>query len=125
MPIYRELPSASSGYVYMLTSLSSPEHVVYIGETSDLKSCLRDHNTGYGAKETSNTCLHPWGLYAFIVGFEANSMQSCQKELVERWRAAVTKNMHVNTVYTIGKLLAEEYGKSGVALTTVKCGQIM
>jgi len=51
LPMYCDLPSAACGYVYMLVSLSCAGHY-YVGETMNLKCCLRQHNAGYGVDET-------------------------------------------------------------------------
>jgi predicted GIY-YIG superfamily endonuclease len=72
LPLYRELPTAVCGYVYMLASVSCAGKF-YIGETNDLKRCLRQHNTGYGSEQTRDTALHPWGIFAFVVGFESSN----------------------------------------------------
>ena len=66
--LYRDLPITKSGYVYMLVSIASPNRY-HIGETDDLRICLRSHNTSYRSKETRDTTLHPWGVFAFVVGF--------------------------------------------------------
>jgi predicted GIY-YIG superfamily endonuclease len=126
-PLYRELPSSASGYVYMLASQAIADSV-YIGETDDLRSCLRLHNSGYGAEETRNTALHPWGVYAFLIGFSTDmtdSEASQRRQFVDRWRAAVSLGLNVDDVYNIGVQLAEEWMWTAAesVLTAVKCGQ--
>jgi hypothetical protein len=68
-PLYREIPTASCGYVYLLASIPKPRKC-YVEGTDSLKIVLRRHNTGNGAEETKSTNLHPWGVYAFVCGFE-------------------------------------------------------
>ena len=67
--LYRELPTALCGYVYLLASIPNSMKC-YVGETENLKKTLREHNTGYGPEETRPTNLHPWGVFGFICGFE-------------------------------------------------------
>jgi predicted GIY-YIG superfamily endonuclease len=125
LPVYRELPTAACGYVYMLVSLSAEGHY-YVGETGDLKRCLRNHNTGYGAEETRNTLLHPWGVYAFVVGFDqetAELAKECRQQFSERWRGFYCRKSTPDQVYDFGKQLADKWIADGSKLVIVKCGQ--
>ena len=64
-----ELPDCHTGFVYFLISLKDINKS-YIGQTFDLRSRLRAHNSGNG---TSFTDLNrPWALYAYIIGFDNN-----------------------------------------------------
>ena len=68
-PIDVELPTDTTGYCYVLSSLKHPD-VTYIGETSNLGQRLDQHNSGSGALQTSSPHLRPWVLLCFVVGFE-------------------------------------------------------
>jgi predicted GIY-YIG superfamily endonuclease len=123
LPIYRELPSSSCGYVYMIASTSKPGKF-FIGETDDLKRCLRNHNTGYGSVETMDTSCHPWGVFAFIVGFESDRADACtvRREFVDEWYA--DRSGGLEAAYQFGVRLADEWMLRGFKLTVVKCGQV-
>ena len=136
LPLYRELPTTKSGYVYMLVSIARPNRY-YIGETDDLRTCLCSHNTGYGTKETRDTTLHPWGVFAFVVGFECSRCELSQeyprysaselclvrKEFVEAWTCCDSRN-GLEQVYEAGKQIANQWLVRGFSLTVVKCGEL-
>ena len=110
----------------MLVSLSSVGRM-YIGETTDLKQCLRKHNTGHGVQETRNTALHPWGVYAFVYNFEENTEdagRASRQYFVDRWRGGLGPGQSPDDVYAFCVALADEWLiESAVKLTVVKCGQ--
>jgi predicted GIY-YIG superfamily endonuclease len=126
LPMYRELPSASCGCAYMLVSMARASRV-YIGETRDLKVSLRRHNTGYGAPETMNTGLQPWGVYAFVYNFEENTDdegRESRKDFAQQWSYGVTWERTADQVYEFGLMIADEWLKErGSSLVVVKCGQ--
>ena len=64
-----ELPECHTGYVYFLISLSGGRKS-YIGQTFDIKTRLRQHNSGHGTSFTDEN--RPWALYAYIIGFDNN-----------------------------------------------------
>jgi hypothetical protein len=131
LPMYRELPSTACGYAYMLTSMScvAPS---YIGECLDLHAELRKHNTGYGAQETRNTALHPWGVYAFVFGFNQNSDDNglqARIDFVFEWRVRITDNTQPDEVFRVCSDVTNDWanGTSRLGcrgqLTAVKCGE--
>jgi hypothetical protein len=130
LPMYRELPSSACGYAYMLTSLScvAPS---YIGECVDLRSEIRLHNTGYGADLTRNSVLHPWGVYAFVYGFNLSddNGQAARTSFADTWRFRSTGVCNPDEVFVTCSVIANEWanGKSNAGfvhlLTVVKCGQ--
>ena len=69
LPIYRELPAAECGYMYLMVSVECLS-VFHVGHTNNIKKALRNVNTGYGDVETRDTNFHPWGVFAFVSGFE-------------------------------------------------------
>ena len=127
LPMYRELPAAAHGLVYMLASLSTPNRH-YIGQTMDLKKALREHNTGYGAESTRNTRLHPWGVYAFVHGFDhkvdsAHRAKELRVAFAFEWNDSVRLDMPIDRVYECGAKLADYWKQSGYdEMTVVKCG---
>jgi hypothetical protein len=128
LPIYRELPSGACGYVYMLISISCMNRF-YIGETTDLKSSLRKHNTGYGEGETRNTFLQPWGVYAFICGFpdvSSDEGQEMRKQFVQVWRDGMDRQMTADDGFAVGVRKADEFmTRHRCELVAVKCGQCL
>jgi len=69
LPLYRQLPTTTCGYVYLIVSVPTPS-LCFIDEATDIRQSLRKHNTGYGNDKTRPTALHPWCVYAFVCGFE-------------------------------------------------------
>ena len=78
-PLYRELPTATCGYIYQLISIPHPEKC-YVGDCDDLKQCLRRHNTGHGTDETRPTVYHPWAVYSFVCGFDVEDVALGRQE---------------------------------------------
>ena len=70
--IYRprdiQVPNNDTGYVYILVSLKTLDHV-YIGSCANLVKRFKQHNSGYGAKQTAEPSLRPWAILAHIHGF--------------------------------------------------------
>jgi hypothetical protein len=126
LPMYRELPTVSCGYVYMLVSIPCAGRF-YLGEASNLKRSLRRHNTGYGTEETQNTVLHPWGVFVFVYGFyrdRAEDASEDRKVFLQEWRNTVSEQTSVHQAYDVGLRLANEWlVRTGCKLTVVKCGQ--
>ena len=77
------LPICRTGYVYML--LSTKDHSKnYIGQTLALGERLNQHNSGYGAKYTTDVRYRPWFLFAFVCGFD--SKKSLMMNFESRWQ---------------------------------------
>ena len=66
------IPTNNSGYSYMLISLRDRD-TVYIGATRNLYRRLREHNAGVRAEGTRPEYLRPWGLLAYVTGFEEDT----------------------------------------------------
>ena len=127
LPIYHELPSASCGFVCLIVSMVCPDRF-HVFHASDLKVELRNINTGYGEQETRNTEFHPWGVYAFVCGFE--SVLDIQLGVANRadfsvdWCNASRMANNVESAYERGKVLADQWVQRGHKLTIVKCGRM-
>jgi predicted GIY-YIG superfamily endonuclease len=66
------LPEAGTGCCYLLVSTKN-FHVTYIGQTMRaLATRLREHNEGQGSAQTKPQTLRPWGLLAFVAGFDCD-----------------------------------------------------
>jgi predicted GIY-YIG superfamily endonuclease len=125
LPMYRELPAAACGYVYLIASLSTAKRH-FIGHTMELKKALREHNTGYGSEQTRNTHLHPWGVYAFVIGFDIENRETAKDlraEFASDWRYKVEPHDALDSVFEAGKVLADVWKGRGFDMTIVKCGQ--
>lgn len=63
-----QLPTDSSGFVYLLASVKDFDRT-YTGETTNLPRRLYQHNSGYGSKGTRTSPLHrPYFVAAYICG---------------------------------------------------------
>jgi predicted GIY-YIG superfamily endonuclease len=66
------LPEAMVGCCYLLISTRNLR-VTYIGQTiRPLAIRVHEHNMGNGSQETKDLSLRPWGLLAFVTGFDNN-----------------------------------------------------
>ena len=66
------LPEAGSGCCYLLVSTKN-YRVTYIGQTRNhLTRRLHQHNSGRGGAQTNAHHLRPWGIIAFVTGFDGS-----------------------------------------------------
>lgn len=84
------LPSDNTGYVYILISTVNLVST-YIGSTANLVERLKDHNSGYGGRQTAPSSLRPWAILAYVTGFDAD--EASYKTFETLWLAA--KNRYV------------------------------
>jgi hypothetical protein len=126
LPVYQELPAADCGYVYILVSLTYSD-VFHVGHADNLKKALRNVNTGYGDAETRDTSLHPWGVFAFVSGFEmgddAKPGQENRRQFAHLLKNVSVRLPSVEAVYTQCKVIADDWVKDGHKLVMVKCGR--
>ena len=80
------IPSDISGVACCLVSVKSPPSVC-VGVTQDLSQRLRQHNSGIGSKSSSDPMKRPWGLLAYVAGFNYDCRIVHQFEL--RWQHLV------------------------------------
>ena len=92
-PFYRSLPTSKFGYVYILVSCPYPS-LVYVGETICLSRRLYEHNTGRGASFTEPIQRRPWGVLAYITGFDTANMSEN-----ERQRRQLEQQIHSDVAY--------------------------
>jgi hypothetical protein len=127
LPVYRELPTAACGYVYLLASIPYPRKC-YLGECDSLKKRLREHNTGYGADETRSTTLHPWGVFAFVCGFDDADVECGRQRrsaFYQEWRRSVNLAGGPDAVYNCGLSIVSEWmQRAPYGLVIVKCGDV-
>jgi predicted GIY-YIG superfamily endonuclease len=81
------LPEAFNGCCYLLVSTKNL-HVTYIGQTMRaLATRLNEHNSGKGSEQTKSPTLIPWGLLAFVTGFNGDRVAlRCFEEVWEEKR---------------------------------------
>ena len=70
-PIDVEIPSDNTGVCYILISCRN-KAVTYIGQMQNLLERLDQHNSRYGSIQTAPVELQPWGLLAYVVGFDTD-----------------------------------------------------
>jgi len=84
-PVDIDLPVGEHGYVYLIVSTRDTK-CTYIGETENLRKRLRKHNNGTATEQTASNHLRPWGLLAFVVGFDSGSRQN-RRTFEGAWKA--------------------------------------
>ena len=67
-----QLPQCNTGYVYMLLSIKD-QNFTYIGKTKNIRTRIRQHNSGIGSISTEPLHLRPYALFAYICGFDSNN----------------------------------------------------
>ena len=80
------IPTDTTGYVYILVSKRCPD-VTYIGETKDLSTRMQAHYRGHASRQTSLENLRPWGLLAFVAGFQHDPAGCKRKAFESQWKA--------------------------------------
>ena len=78
-----EIPQCNTGFVYMLISLRNKK-AVYIGETKCLRTRLQQHNSGNGSQSTAVESLRPYGVFAYVCGF--NGSRDLRLQVEELWK---------------------------------------
>ena len=78
---YIKLPQCHTGYVYFFVSLTNSRKI-YIGETFDIITRLKQHNSDNGTTFTNEN--RPWALYSYIIGFNRNKYQ--MKSVENSWQ---------------------------------------
>ena len=77
------LPQDRSGVVYLIVSVYEPSSF-YIGWSQDMSVRMKNHNSGIGARESSDPSKRPWGLLAYVSGFDYDKSRMATFEL--RWQ---------------------------------------
>ena len=121
-----ELPTDSTGYVYLLLSLSD-DSVTYIGQTSNLRRRLDQHNSGIrkgGAAETDQIHLRPWAVYGFVCGFRREKQVRLQFEW--QWQAVRDSSPDTadpESVWGIAAQIADRFREDDLVL--VRCMTVL
>jgi predicted GIY-YIG superfamily endonuclease len=124
------IPTHDLGYVYLLVSTRDMS-TIYIGSTKNLPKRWRQHNSGFGAKQTRAIRLRPWAILAYIVGFDGR--ETLYREVENRWIAEKQDmiadhnvNVTVQTIHNKGKDIVQMYNNNNAAckLRFVSCGTI-
>ena len=66
------LQQCDTGYVYILMSIKD-QNFTYIGKTNNIRTRIRQHNSGIGSISTEPLHLRPYALFAYICGFDSNN----------------------------------------------------
>ena len=77
------IPQCNTGFVYMLISIRNKK-AIYIGETKCLQTRLKQHNSGNGSQTTAVQSLRPYGVFAYVCGFDGN--RDLRLKVEEMWK---------------------------------------
>ena len=80
-----EIPCENSCFTYVIVSCKD-HRTTWIGKTKNLQKRLDQHNSGYGALETSDIRLRPWALVGYITGFHGDDKEMSSFET--EWQEA-------------------------------------
>jgi predicted GIY-YIG superfamily endonuclease len=112
--------------VYLLVSTRDTSFS-YIGQTDRLGRRLFQHNTGNGARVTSNPALLPWAVMAYVVGFRTKN----EREHFERLWKLTARRRHCSSMdhlISVASDLTQELNfdlSSSFKLRLVTCGTLM
>ena len=81
--------------MYILVSCPYPS-LVYVGETQCLSRPLYEHNAGQGALFTKPIQRRPWGVFAYITGFDTADMSNN-----ERQRRQLEQQIHSDVAFYV------------------------
>ena len=84
-PMDVAVPGPNTSCCYLIISLKD-KSATYIGETDDLVSRFRMHNSGLATRQTASRMLAPWALAAFVVGFGDSTQQSHRRAFERQWQ---------------------------------------
>ena len=87
------LPQCRTGFVYFLISVKL-KSFTYIGQCKCLRERLPQHNSGYGSESTAPAHLRPYGIMAYICGFDGDNL-SLRLHIERQWKL-VRNQMKVN-----------------------------
>jgi len=123
-----ELPTAESGYVYLLMSVAYPERT-YVGQCKNLERRIRSHNSGYGSEGTAPPIYLPYAPVAYLTNL-GHMEVSERMSLESAWRGmnewVVSKEGHTDIDARIenGRKLMVEYNERHSAenhIRLIKC----
>ena len=77
------IPDDTSGMVYLLVSINDTSSF-YVGMTQDMNRRIKQHNSGIGSKASCDSTKRPWGLMAYVSGFQYN--RSAMRTFELRWQ---------------------------------------
>ena len=122
------LPRDQTGAAYILISLKNNLYT-YIGSTSCLIERLKQHNSGFGSKQTSPEHLRPWALMAYVVGFEGR--KDLYRDFENQWIQNKIEYMNsshcqhnVEDIMNIGRDMIEFFRDGIYSLKFVNCGAL-
>lgn len=78
------LPRDNSGFVYLLISIRDFDRT-YVGETTNIVRRLQNHNSGYGARGTTDPIYRPYFVAGYICGL-GDFTKKERQALERRWQ---------------------------------------
>ena len=128
VPYTIEIPRHAVGYVYLLIS-RSVRNCFYIGETTNLRRQLREHNSALSVSFTNAAERRPWAVMCFITGFiDIHERQQCETFWnTEVYRCYFSKSVNPTTkeVFDLGSFVLETMFRSNKELRMVICGRLV
>jgi len=122
------IAQATGGYVYLLVS-TKDTRFVYIGETSNLLKRFDQHHRGVGANITSNPSLKPWGIVAYVCGFQC---KQDRKDFEAAWKYAIDREIlstardpfFCHSAARVGENVMKRKGWNRLDLQMIRTGKI-
>ena len=109
------LPSDDTGFVYMIVSVRDVTRT-YVGETKNIDTRFKQHNSGYGAVGTADPMYRPYCMAGYICGM-SHVTPSGRMALERRWKQCIEANSirgdnDIMSRLQQGKRVAQEYNES-------------
>ena len=123
------LPEDDVGFVYLLVS-TKKQNVFYVGETVCMRKSLREHNSGYGSKETRPIERRPWAVFAFVTGFNThnhtcNRLQRKELESIMHYKtASLGPNISASIVMQVFEENCNKFAvDNNLNMKVIQCGK--
>ena len=134
-----EIPNSKIGFCYMLVSADHPDRA-YVGECSQVKRRLGQHNACNGSTFTAQSQFIPWTIMVLVVGFpgDAGSNDIALKELNRKSRKefetawhkniAQVRNRHqissTHETYRQGRIVFQQFRAAWTDLRWLDCARV-
>ena len=133
------IPPHTLGYVYLIVSCEHPD-VAYVGETSNIRRRIAEHNSSGGSKFTKNCDYSPFAVLTLVTGFPGNAGSSdrnvrklnktARRRFEKEWHKAQTyisaRRHSANAIEseTVGRNVFSDFKKEWPELTWIQCGRL-
>jgi len=108
------IPTANSGFVYLLISTLQPEQM-YVGTTENLAVRMTQHNRGYGAEGTACPDYLPWAVAAYMTNM-AHLTRSERYSIEAQWqelnqRSLIQRRGNLEQMIENGRTILNEHNR--------------